>query len=175
MFFMIALIVIALLAAVLIYAATRPDNFRVERSLSIRAQPEIIIPYINDFHRWSAWSPWDKIDPNAVVSFSGSEYGVGAIYEWSGNKNVGQGRMEIIESLPEKIVLKINFIKPFPGQNTIEFLLETQGEVTTVTQAMFGKSPFISKLMCLFMSMDKMVGGKYEEGLAALKAVCENN
>lgn len=171
----LAIIFVVSILAVLIFAATRPDTFRVERSLRIKAPPEKIFPHINDFHQWKAWSPWEKIDPAAKTNHSGANNGVGAVYEWNGNNEVGQGRMEIIESSPpSKIVLKIDFIKPFEGHNTIEFTLVPQGDTTTVTQAMYGASPFISKVMGLFFSMDKMVGSKYEEGLATLKAVAEN-
>ncbi len=170
----IAIIIVVLIAAILIYAATRPDTFRVERSLSIKAPPEKIFPHINDFHQWQAWSPWEKIDPAAKTNHSGANNGVGAVYEWNGNNEVGQGRMEIIESSPpSKVILKIDFIKPFEGHNTIEFTLVPQADTTTVTQAMYGSSPYLSKVMCLFFSMDKMVGSKYEEGLATLKVIAE--
>jgi hypothetical protein len=163
-----------LIALLLIYAATRPASFRVERSVIINAPPEKIFPLINDFREWEPWSPWEKVDPAVKRSYSGAASGEGAIYEWNGNKNIGQGRMEIVESLPPSIVkLKIDFIKPFEAHNTIEFKLVTQGDSTTVTQAMYGPSPFISRLMGVFCSMDKMVGQKYEEGLANLKALSE--
>jgi uncharacterized protein YndB with AHSA1/START domain len=175
MFKIIIIIIAVLIAAILIYAATRPDTFRVERSLSIKAPPEKIFPHINDFHQWQAWSPWEKIDPVAKTAHSGANNGVGAVYEWNGNNEVGQGHMEIIESSPpSKVVLKIDFIKPFEGHNIIEFTLVPQDDTTTVTQAMYGSSPYLSKVMCLFFSMDKMVGTKYEEGLATLKAIAEN-
>lgn len=174
MFKIIIIIIAVLIAAILIFAATRPDTFRVERSASIKAPPEKIFPLINDFHQWQAWSPWEKIDPAAKAIYSRAASGIGAVYEWSGNKDIGQGRMEIIESSPpSKVVLKIDFIKPCEGHNTIEFTLTSQGDVTKVTQAMFGPSPFISKVMSLFFSLDKMVGSKYEEGLATLKAIAE--
>ncbi|MDO8827847.1 SRPBCC family protein [Methylophaga sp.] len=175
MFKIIIIIIAVLIAAILIYAATRPDTFRVERSLSIKAPPEKIFPHINDFHQWQSWSPWEKIDLAAKTTHSGAANGIGAVYEWNGNNEVGQGRMEIIESSPpSKVILKIDFIKPFEGHNTIEFTLVPQGDTTTVTQAMYGSSPYLSKVMCLFFSMDKMVGTKYEEGLATLKAIAEN-
>lgn len=174
MFKTIATVVILLITAILIYAATRPDTFRVERSASIKAPPEKIFPLINDFHQWKNWSPWEKVDPAATTVHSGADNGLSAVYEWNGNNEVGQGRMEIIESVPSsKVVIKIDFIKPFEGHNTIEFMLEPQGDATKVTQAMYGASPFISKVMGLFCSMDKMVGTKYEEGLAMLKTIAE--
>lgn len=170
----IIIIVVVIIVAILIYAATKSDSFRVERSLSMKSLPDNIFPLINDFHHWQAWSPWEKIDPAAKTTHSGAASGVGAIYEWDGNNKVGKGRMEIIESsLPSRIVLKIDFIKPFEGHNIIEFTLVPQGDITTVTQAMYGPTPYISKVMCLFFNMDKMVGQKYEEGLANLKAIAE--
>jgi uncharacterized protein YndB with AHSA1/START domain len=173
MFTFIAIIAI-LVAAVLIYAATRPDEFRIERSTSIKATPERIFSLLNSFHQWETWSPWEKVDPEIKRTYSGAESGRGAIYAWQGNKNIGEGRMEIIESTPNsRLVIKIDFLKPFEAHNTIEFTLERQGENTKVTHAMFGRSPFISKLMGLFWSMDKMVGPKFEKGLASVKAIAE--
>jgi uncharacterized protein YndB with AHSA1/START domain len=168
------IVVAVLIALLLVYAATRPDTFRVERSAIINAPPEKIFPLINDFRKWEPWSPWEKVDPAVKRSYSGAASGEGAVYEWSGNKNIGQGRMEIVESSPaSKIKLNIDFIKPFEAHNTIEFTLVPQGDSTLVTQAMYGPSPFISRLMGIFCSMDKMVGRKYEEGLANLKALSE--
>lgn len=166
--------VVVLLVLLLIYTATRPDTFRVERTANIKAPPEKIFALINDFREWEPWSPWEKIDPAVKRSYSGSASGEGAVYEWNGNKNLGQGRMEIIESWPPaKVLIKIDFIKPFQAHNTIEFTLVRHDDYTAVTQAMYGPSPFMSKLMGIFCSMDKMVGQKYEEGLANLKAIAE--
>ena len=170
----VAVIIALLVAAILIYAATRPDAFRIERSTSMKAPPEKVFALINDFHQWEAWSPWEKIDPEIKRTYSGALSGKGAVYAWSGNKGIGQGRMEIIESSsPASVVLKLDFITPFEAHNTVEFTLVAQGNSTTVTQAMYGPSPFISKLMGLFFSMEKMVGEKYEEGLANLKLIAE--
>lgn len=171
----ILLTILAIVAAALIYAATKPDNFRIERSATIKAPPERIYPLIADFHQWEAWSPWEKIDPALKRTYSGAPGGVGAIYEWNGNKDVGQGRMEIVDtSPPSKVVLKLDFMKPFEAHNNVSFTLtRQQDESTQVTQAMYGPSPYISKVMSLFFSMDKMVGEKYEEGLANLKAQAE--
>lgn len=170
----ITIMIVLLFAAVLTYAATRPDTFRIERSISIIAPPEKIFSLIDNFHQWEAWSPWEKIDPACTRSYSGADSGKGAVYRWQGNQNIGQGRMEIIESSPfSKMVIDIDFIKPFAAHNTIEFFLEHQGDTVKVTQAMYGPSPFISKLMGLFCSMEKMVGHKYEEGLESIKAIAE--
>jgi uncharacterized protein YndB with AHSA1/START domain len=170
----IGIIIVVAIAAILIFAAMQPNSFRVQRSTTIKAPPEKIFAAINDFHRWEAWSPWEKIDPAVKRSYSGTDNGKGAMYAWEGNKDIGQGRMEIIESTPSsKLLVKIEFIKPFAAINTVEFNLAQNGENTTVTQAMYGPSPFISKLMGLFFSMDKMVGDKYDEGLATLKTIAE--
>ncbi len=170
----IVLVIVVLIGAVLIFAGTKPDRFRIERSISIKAPPERIFSLINDFHQWEAWSPWEKIDPALQRTYGGAARGQGAVYEWRGNKDVGHGRMEIIESVPpSKVALKLDFIKPFEAHNTVEFTLATQGDTTTVTQAMYGPSPYMSKLMGLFFSMEQMVGQKYEEGLANLKTIAE--
>ena len=170
----IAMVLALLIAALLIYAATKPDSFRIERGATIKAPPEKIFALINDFHQWEAWSPWEKIDPALKRIYSGAANGVGAVYEWSGNKDIGQGRMEIVESVPSaKVMLKLDFVTPFEAHNKADFTLAQQGDETKVTQAMYGPSPYISKLMTIFFSMEKMVGKKYEEGLANLKAIAE--
>jgi uncharacterized protein YndB with AHSA1/START domain len=163
-----------LVALVLLYAATRPDTFRVARSTSIQAPPEKIFPLINDFHQWERWSPWEKVDPALKRTYSGAASGRGAAYEWFGNKEVGQGRMEIIESTPpSRLLIKIDFLVPFEAHNTVEFTLQAQGEHTLLTHAMSGPSPYLAKLMGIFFSMDKMIGDKFEEGLGSLKAIAE--
>ena len=173
MFEIIALIVVLLIAAVLIYAATKPDRFRIQRSISIKAEPEKIFPLINDFHNWAAWSPWEKMDPLLKRTYSGPFQGQGALYEWDGNK-VGTGRMEIIEiAPPSKVLIKLDFIKPFEGHNIAEFTLKGNGGSTYVTWAMYGPTPYMAKVMSLFMDADKMVGPQFETGLANMKAVSE--
>ncbi len=170
----IALIILLLIAAILIYAATKPNTFRVRRSISIKASPEKVFGLINDFHQWEAWSPWEKVDPAVKRTYSGATSGKGAIYEWNGNKNIGQGRMEIIESSPpSRVVIKIDFIKPMEAHNTVEFTLAMQGDSTMVTEAMYGPNPYIAKLMSIFFSMEKMVGPKYEESLTSIKTLSE--
>lgn len=170
----IALILVAAVLAALAFAATRPDSFRIERSVNIQAPPEKVFALVNDFHRWEAWSPWEKIDPQIRRTYSGAASGPGAVYAWQGNKDIGEGRMEITQAdAPRRLLLKLDFITPFEAHNSVEFTLEAQGGGTRLTQAMFGPSPFVSKLMGLVFSMDKMVGGKYEEGLASLKALAE--
>src|SRR5262249_17257950 len=135
--------------------------------------PDKIVPHINDFHKWTAWSPWEKLDPNLKRTYSGADNGKGAIYEWEGTKKVGQGRMEIMETTPSTIKIKLDFLKPFEAHHTAEFSLEPQGDSTNITWAMIGKQPFMLKVMSVFMSMDKMVGKDFEAGLANLKGIAE--
>lgn len=170
----VAIIVILAIFMVLIFAATRPSKFCIERSIQIKASPEKIFPFIIDFHQMQTWSAWEKVDPFMKRSFSGAKSGKGAMYAWDGNKDIGQGSMEILEvTLSSKVLIKIDFLKPFEAHNMLDFSLVPNGETTTVSHAMYGPTPFISKLMCLFFSMDKMVGPKFEEGLVNLKAAAE--
>ena len=171
---LIALAIVALIAVVLIYAATRPDHFRIERSIRINAPADKVFALINDLHRHHDWSAWERIDPAMQRAHSGAASGVGAVYEWNGNKDVGQGRMEIIDSQPATLVrLKLDFIKPFEGHNQVDYSLRPEGDGTVVSQAMVGPSPYLSKLMGLVFNMGRMIGGKFEEGLANLKALAE--
>ncbi len=170
----IGIIVVVLLAGVLILAATRPDSFHVERSITIKAPPDKIFAAINDFHRWSAWSPWEKLDPAMKRTFSGAESGKGAAYAWEGNSKVGEGRMEIVDALPpSKVTIKLDFVKPLEGHDTAEFTMVPNGDSTNVTWTMNGQSPYVAKLMGVFLSMDTMIGKDFEAGLANLKAVAE--
>jgi polyketide cyclase/dehydrase/lipid transport protein len=168
-------IVVALVAGVLAYAATKPDTLRVQRATSIKAAPEKIFALIDDFHSWGVWSPYEKKDPAMKRTLSGAASGQGAVYEWDGNGNVGQGRMEILESSPPaKIAIKLDFIKPFEGHNIAEFALEPDGDATRVTWTMSGPSPYIGKVMSVFLDMDRMIGTDFEAGLANLKAATEH-
>ena len=170
----IALTVLAFLAAAFGYAATRPNTFRIERSAAIDVAPEVIFGNINDFHKWAAWSPWEKIDPKLERQHSGAAKGKGAVYTWSGNRQVGSGRMEIAGSTPfTAIQIKIDFTAPFAASNRIDFKLTKNGDTTDVSWAMSGPQPLMSKLMGLVFNMDKMVGGQFATGLAQLKQVSE--
>jgi hypothetical protein len=170
----IILIVLVVIAALLIYVATRPNTFRVRRSAMIDAPPEKVFPLINDFRRWESWSPWEKLDPALQRRFSGPEAGKGAVYAWRGNKKVGEGRMEIVDSFePSKVLIKLDFIKPFESSNMTEFTLEPRDKATEVNWEMYGPSPFMTKFMSLFGGMDKMVGKDFEKGLADMRAVAE--
>jgi uncharacterized protein YndB with AHSA1/START domain len=170
----IGIVAVVVIAAVLVLAATKPDSFRVERRASIKGPPEKIFGLINDFHNWRSWSPWEKMDPAMQRTYSGPESGKGSVYEWEGNNKVGKGRMEIIDAPPpSKVAIKLDFLKPFEAHNTAEFTLAPKGDATDVTWAMHGPSPFIAKVMSVFMSMDRMVGKDFEAGLANLKAAAE--
>jgi uncharacterized protein YndB with AHSA1/START domain len=171
----ILIVVGVLLAGLLIYAATRPGSFRVERTQTIQASPDRIFDLIGDFHSWSAWSPWEKLDPAMKKTYSGASSGKGAVYAWAGNDKAGEGRMEIVEAVsPSLIRIKLDFLKPFESHNTAEFTLERKGDSTEVRWAMHGPQAYMLKLMSIFFSMDKMVGKDFAAGLANLKAIAES-
>ncbi len=170
----IAIVIVVPIAGVLIFAATKPDTFRIQRAASIKAPPEKIFPLINDFRNWGAWSPWEKKDPAMKRHLGATASGKGAVYEWEGNKGVGQGRMEIAASVPPfKLSIKLDFIKPFEAHNIVEFTLEPNGDATNVTWAMQGHTPYFAKIIHVFINMDSMVGKDFEAGLASLKAIAE--
>ena len=177
MFEIVAIIAIVLaiaIAIVLILAATKPDTFSVQRSATIKAPPEKIYPLLSDFNLWKGWSPWENRDPAMKRTYSGAAAGEGAVYAWDGDKNVGSGRMEILDaSAPSKIVIKLDFLTPFEAHNTAEFTMLPQGDATNLTWLMHGPAPFISKLMHVFMNIDRMVGKDFEAGLANLKRLTE--
>ncbi len=167
-------LLIAIVLGVVAAAASKPATFRVERSTTINAPPEKIFPLINDFHHFGRWSPWEHLDPQMQRSITGPENGVGAVYAWSGNAKAGAGRMEILESAPSsRLVLKLDFLKPFKAHNTAEYTLKPEGDTTRVTWAMYGPSPFVSKVMQVFVSMDSMLGRDFEKGLTQMKAAAE--
>jgi hypothetical protein len=163
------------LAGVLGYAASKPDTFHVQRATNIKASPEKIFATLNDFQSWGAWSPYETKDPAMKRTFSGATKGKGAVYEWDGDKNVGKGRMEITESSPSKVALKLDFVKPFECHNIVEFTLRPNGDSTNVTWAMHGPAHYIGKVMQVFFDMDRMVGQDFETGLANLKALAEKD
>ncbi|HEX4964043.1 MAG TPA: SRPBCC family protein [Thermoanaerobaculia bacterium] len=169
----ILIVIVVLIVALLAYAATRPNSFRIQRTKIVKASPEKIVPLIADFHSWGSWSPWEKVDPSMKRTFSGAASGKGAVYAWEGNGKAGSGRMEIKESSPSKVTIQLDFIKPFEAHNTAEFTLEPVGDGTNVTWAMYGPSPFIAKVMGIFFNMDRVVGKDFETGLENLKAVAE--
>jgi len=151
-----------------------PASFTVKRSLDMRAPADRLFPHVADFNAWSAWSPYEKRDPAMKRRFSGNPSGVGAVYEWDGNRNVGQGRMEILESTPpSKVRIDLQFMKPFKAHNVAEFTFDPHGQSTTVTWAMHGPKTFMSRVMGLFIDMDKMIGKDFDAGLQNLKAIAE--
>jgi uncharacterized protein YndB with AHSA1/START domain len=167
-------VLVALVLILVVLAARKPDAFRVQRATTIQAPPEKVFPLVNDFRAWESWSPWDKIDPNLKRTYAGPASGTGTVYEWRGNKKVGQGRMEIKEAVaPNRVAIQLDFLKPFEAHHRAEFTMTPRGGGTTVTWDMHGRQPFLLKVMTLFMSMDKMVGKDFEKGLANLKALAE--
>lgn len=172
----ILIVLVVLVAGILLYAATKPDTFSVRRSASIKASPEKIFPLIDDYRNWTSWSPYENKDPAMKRTFGATTSGKGATYAWEGNKEVGQGGMEIQESVPpSRVTIKLDFVKPFEAHNIVDFTLEPQGDATKVTWNMHGPAPFVSKVMQVFIDMDNMVGRDFEAGLANMKAVAEKS
>jgi uncharacterized protein YndB with AHSA1/START domain len=169
----VLLVVAVAVAGLLVYAAMKPDDFRVQRTIAIKAPPEKVMAVVGDLKGWTAWSPYEKKDSAMKRTYAGAPAGKGAIYEWDGNKDVGHGRMEILESTPSKVVIKLDFITPFEAHNTAEFTAVPQGDSTNVTWAMYGPSPYMAKVMQTVMNMDKMIGSDFEAGLQSLKTVAE--
>lgn len=169
-----ATIILLLIIAVLVIAATRSNTLRVERSTEIKAPPEKIFALINNLQSWTSWSPYEKLDPAMKRSHSGSISGKGAIYEWDGNANIGKGRMEIIESTePSKVGIKLDFLEPFEAHNTAEFTLKRGTDSTKVTWLMSGPASYFSRILGVFINMDAMIGKNFEEGLENLKSITE--
>jgi uncharacterized protein YndB with AHSA1/START domain len=169
----IAIGVAAIIAIILILALMQPNDFKIVRSTTIKAPAEKIVPLISDFHQWGSWSPWEKLDPAMVRTHSGAASGQGAHYHWKGNDQVGEGHMEVLNVAPNAVKIKLDFLSPFEAHNITDFVLDTKGDTTTVTWSMSGPSNFMTKLMGVFVSMDKMVGPDFEKGLASMKAVAE--
>ena len=174
---MLKKIVIALVVIVIVFVivvAMRPADFSISRSTTIAAPAETIFTNVNNLHKWEAWSPWARLDPAMKQTHEGASAGVGAIYSWDGNKEVGAGRMTITESRTNSAIrIKLEFLKPFAAVNDTEFTFKPEGTQTTVKWTMSGKNNFMSKAFCLFVNMDKMVGGDFEKGLASLKTLAE--
>lgn len=170
----IGIAVVALLALFVVVVALQPAEFRVERRATIEAPAPVVFSMIDDLHVWDTWSPWSKLDPSMTKTFGGPERGKGATYEWSGNKEVGRGRMEITDAREnEEVAIDLHFIEPFEAQNKTVFTIAPKGNGVEVVWSMTGKNNFVSKAFCLFMDMDKMVGGDFEKGLAELKRLAE--
>src|SRR4051812_12771614 len=170
-----ALVVIVVVIAICcVVVAMQPAHYHVERSATMNAPAATVFNQVNDFHKWEAWSPWAKVDPNMKTTFAGGPAGNGAVYSWVGNSDVGEGRMTITDSKPgQSIAIKLEFLKPFAATNATLFTFKPQGNQTAVTWTMDGDNNFVAKAFSLFMNMDKMVGGDFEKGLAQMKAVAE--
>ncbi|HLX72179.1 MAG TPA: SRPBCC family protein [Verrucomicrobiae bacterium] len=171
---MLPTILIAIAALVVLFAifvSTRPSDFRISRTGRISAPPDVVFENVNDLHKWEAWSPWAKMDPNAKNTFAGPFAGPGSSMEWNGNKKVGAGRMTIVDSRPnERIQIKLEFFKPFKATNIAEFTFKPEGSQTSVTWTMSGKNNFMAKAVTMVMNCDKMIGGQFEQGLANLNS-----
>jgi len=167
------LIVLAALAAFLVFVNAKPNTFQLERSILIAAPLEKIRPWIEDFHRWGAWSPWEKLDPAMRRTYSGAPSGLGAAYAWESKGKAGEGRMEIVGSAPEQTSLTLDFLKPFKASNRAEFSYRPEAGGTRLTWRMHGPQPFVGKLMRTVFDMDKLVGKDFEAGLVALKTAAE--
>lgn len=162
---------VAILMLLAIFIATRPADFSIQRSMVINAPPAAIFPQINDLREMNEWSPWAKMDPNSKNSYSGEQAGTGASMSWSGNNEVGEGKMTITESrLNEFVAMRLEFLKPFQATNRTEFTLKSEGSGTEVSWSMSGKNNFMAKAFNLVIDCDKMVGGQFESGLNNLKA-----
>ena len=170
----ILVVVAVILLGFLGVVAMRPAEYRVARTVIISAPAPAVFAQVNDFHKWEAWNPWAKLDPAMKQTYEGAPTGTGAIYTWTGNKQVGEGRMTLTESRPNELIrIKLDFIRPFESTCTAEFHFKPEGDQTAVTWSMFGENDFLAKAFCLFMNMDKTVGGDFEKGLAQMKAVTE--
>lgn len=174
MFTKILLVLVALVAIFAGVVAMQPADFHVERSATMAASPEAVFAQINDFHAWEKWSPWAKKDEKAKTSYEGPAAGVGAIFKWSGNSDVGEGMMTLKESKPnEQIKINLEFIQPFAGSSDVLFTFKPDGDKTIVTWSMSGKNNFLAKAINLFMDCEKMCGDEFDQGLASIKEIVE--
>ncbi len=168
----ILLSLIAIIALILVVAAFQANDFRVSRSATLAASPEVLFKHVNNHRKFNEWNPWLKLDPNVKNTYSGPEEGIGAVCSWQGNSDVGEGSATITESKPGELVrLRMDWKKPMEGTSTVDFTFKPEGDKTVVTWAMYGPRPFLGKLVSLFMDCDKMCGDKFEEGLASLGKV----
>ncbi|MBL8951344.1 MAG: SRPBCC family protein [Myxococcaceae bacterium] len=165
---------VVVLVGLIGFIARRDSEFAIQRSTSINAPPDVVFAQVNDFHEWGAWSPWEKMDPNMKRTYSGTEAGIGAVYHWVGNDDVGEGEMKIVDAkAAERINIDLSFLKPFAAQNHTEFAFEPAGAATKTTWKMTGKNNFMAKAFGVFFDMDALVGADFDKGLASLKAVSE--
>jgi hypothetical protein len=171
----ILLLLVAAIAGLAVYVAMQPDHFRIERRATVNAPPQTVFIQVNDFRKWDDWSPWAKLDPNSKIAFEGPQGGQGAVFKWSGNDKVGEGRMTLVESKPAELVrIEVAFVKPFEGSSTSDFIFRPRDGGTEVVWASYGPMNFISKAMCLVMNMEKMLGPDMEKGLEQMKTLAES-
>jgi Polyketide cyclase / dehydrase and lipid transport len=170
----IVIVLVVIVGVFCIVVALQPTHYTIERSATVNAPASVVFAQVNDFHKWEAWSPWAKTDPNMKQTYEGAPEGVGAVYTWAGNSEVGEGKMTILESHPSDLVkIKLEFIKPFAAIDATNFTFTPQGNQTNVKWTLSGDNSFVGKAFGLFMSMDKMVGGDFEKGLAKMKQISE--
>ncbi len=163
-----------LVGGLVVFIVTRPSTFAVERSRTIAAEPDVVFTLVDDFHHWPKWSPWEGLDPNIETTFGGAESGTGATYDWTGNEEVGTGKMTITASdAPRSIVIDLQFIEPWASRADNTFTFEPDGEGTRVTWSMSGDNDFMGKAMSLFMDVDTMIGADFERGLDKLAEAAE--
>jgi hypothetical protein len=166
--------VIVVLGALAAYVAVQPSDFAITRSATFAAPAPAVFAQVNELKKWEAWSPWAKRDPKMKQTYDGPAAGPGSTTYWTGNKDVGEGRMTIVESKPAELVrIKLEFLQPFAATNEAQFAFKAEGDKTTLTWTMAGKNNFIARAICLVFDMDKMVGGDFEQGLAGIKAIVE--
>jgi hypothetical protein len=166
--------IVLIIAIFCVVVAMQPARYTVERSATINAPAPVVFAQVNDFHKWQAWSPWEKLDPNMKKEFSGAAAGNGAVYSWAGNNDVGEGKMTITDSRASDLIkIKLEFIKPFAATSTTDFVFTPQGNQTNVKWTMSGENNFVAKAFSMFMNMDKMIGSDFEKGLAQMKTVAE--
>ena len=169
---LIALAVIVIVFVVIV--AMRPSEYRVARTTTIAAPAPAVFAQVNDFHKWNAWNPWAKMDPAMKQTYEGAPAGTGAVYTWTGNRQVGEGRMTLTESRPPDLIrINLEFLKPFAATSTAEFTFRPEGQRTAVTWSMVGNLNFVAKVIHLFVGMDRMIGANFEKGLADMKSVAE--
>ena len=169
---LIALAVIVIVFVVIV--AMRPSEYRVARTTTISAPAPVVFAQVNDFHKWNAWNPWAKMDPAMKQTYEGAPAGTGAVYTWTGNRQVGEGRMTLTESRPPDLIrINLEFRKPFAATSTAEFTFRPDGQRTAVTWSMVGNLNFVAKFIHLFVGMDRMIGANFEKGLADMKSVAE--
>ncbi len=170
---MLSLLVVAGLVAVLaVLVARQPRWLTCSRSAVVGGSPESVFALINALPAWRQWSPWEALDPDMERTFAGPDAGVGAQYGWKGNAKVGEGKMEVIESMPsERVKLQLTFFKPFACTMTATFELIPEGAGTRVTWTNDGPNSLPGRIMGVFCNMDKMMGGSFEQGLAQLDGV----